>query len=281
MNFYKHYIGDFQRDTNHLSLTERGAYRALLDHLYATEKPLPKNVQDLYRLVGAMDAREKAAVRRVIHEFWRLTDEGYINDRALKEIEKAEHQRQVNRAIAVAREGRRKEHDSCSDRGTNHQPNQTPDTRHQTKTRVLNTHTEQRTSPAVQSAEPPSVCVGHQTAAGAACSALRNAGIADTNPSHPTLLALVEAGATAEEFSDAAVECRAKGKATFAYVLGVVRRRREEAAKLMLHKGAMPTAPPGESVRDRKRREAYEAMTGRKGHDDEPRDITSIATRVG
>jgi uncharacterized protein YdaU (DUF1376 family) len=40
MNFYKHYLGDYARDTKGLSLIEHGAYRVLLDHNYATEEPI-------------------------------------------------------------------------------------------------------------------------------------------------------------------------------------------------------------------------------------------------
>lgn len=48
MNFFKLYIGDYQRDTAHLSVTEHGAYLLMLQHYYATEKPLPpgKALQD-------------------------------------------------------------------------------------------------------------------------------------------------------------------------------------------------------------------------------------------
>lgn len=60
------------------------------------------------------------------------------------------------------------------------------------------------------------------------------------NPSHPTLIALIEAGADPNEFRHAAREAVAKGKPDFAYVVGTVRRRREEAAALVLHKGRMP-----------------------------------------
>lgn len=76
--------------------------------------------------------------------------------------------------------------------------------------------------------------------AGEACKAIRATGVQTTNPSHPTLIALIEAGASADEFGRAAREAVAKGKPDFAYVLGMVRKRREDAAKLVLHKGRMP-----------------------------------------
>jgi uncharacterized protein YdaU (DUF1376 family) len=97
--FYKHFIGDFQRDTGHLSLIERGAYRAMLDHYYATERPLPADVPSVSRLVGAIDAKERAAVERVLREFWIKTDDGYTNRRADTEIARAAAQRETNREI--------------------------------------------------------------------------------------------------------------------------------------------------------------------------------------
>jgi hypothetical protein len=53
MNFYKHFIGDYARDTGDLSLLEHGAYRLMLDHFYGTSRPLPENKKALYRLLRA------------------------------------------------------------------------------------------------------------------------------------------------------------------------------------------------------------------------------------
>lgn len=161
MNFYKHYIGDFQRDTGHLSLTERGAYRALLDHHYATERPLPLDAVSLCRLVGAVSKVEREAVARILVEFWHKSEDGYINRRALREMGKADHQRDVNRQIAEAREARKKaaassnesgtnrNNEQSTNRSTNDQPNQTPDTRHQTP--------DLKPKPSTNGTEPPEV----------------------------------------------------------------------------------------------------------------------------
>jgi hypothetical protein len=76
--------------------------------------------------------------------------------------------------------------------------------------------------------------------AGACCKALIRLGVQGCNPHHPTLLALLNAGATEDEFAQAARNAVARGKVNFAYVLGTVTRQREEAAKLVLHHGRMP-----------------------------------------
>lgn len=73
------------------------------------------------------------------------------------------------------------------------------------------------------------------------CRALRKAGMPAVNPSHPTLLALLEAGATEAEFLDAMPKSLGKRDA-FEYLLGVVKGRRQDAAELAktVHRGAMP-----------------------------------------
>jgi uncharacterized protein YdaU (DUF1376 family) len=76
--------------------------------------------------------------------------------------------------------------------------------------------------------------------AGACCKELIRLGVQGCNPHHPTLLALLSAGAAEDEFAQAARNAVARGKASFAYVLGTVKRQREEAAKLVLHHGRMP-----------------------------------------
>lgn len=75
---------------------------------------------------------------------------------------------------------------------------------------------------------------------GAISKALRTQGI-QANPHHPRFMALVDAGATANEFL--AFADRAKGKADpFAYVLGAVEgeRSRAKAMQGQLHTGDMP-----------------------------------------
>ena len=92
MNFYKRYVGDYQRDTGHLSIVEHGAYTLMLDVHYATGKPLPVQPARIFRLLRATTKTEQQAVTTVLKQFWELTDEGWINPRALKEIVKAQAQ---------------------------------------------------------------------------------------------------------------------------------------------------------------------------------------------
>lgn len=105
MIFYKHFIGDYQRDTGHLSLTEHGAYRLLLDAYYATEKPLPADERRLFRLLSATDPEEHQAIRTVLADFWAETANGWVNARAEAEIAKAEER--AERARENGRKGGR------------------------------------------------------------------------------------------------------------------------------------------------------------------------------
>jgi len=81
MNFYKRFIGDIQRKTGHLTVTEFGAYNRLLDHYYGTGQPLPPELAACYRIVCAMTSLEKKAVESVLAQFFDLTDVGYVQQR--------------------------------------------------------------------------------------------------------------------------------------------------------------------------------------------------------
>jgi hypothetical protein len=134
------------------------------------------------------------------------------------------------------------------------------------------TRTRTRTGTGLDSSNPPPRAgegpeVSHGTAAGFVCKAIRAKGIADVNPSNPTLLALLDAGATKAEF-EAAAESAVKAKAGFAYVLSVVRNERTRAASLVgqLHQGPQPTAAPPtpvETAHARKMRETVEGLAPR------------------
>lgn len=88
MNYWPRYVGDIQRKTGHLSCAEMGAYDRLLDHVYATEEPLPSDIDACCRIARAMEKSEKKAVESVLRQFFNLRDDGYHNNRAAEEIEK-------------------------------------------------------------------------------------------------------------------------------------------------------------------------------------------------
>lgn len=89
MNYYPHHIGDYSRDTAHLSMLEDAAYRRMLDLYYASERPLPLNRAGLCRLVRAHSEEEKLAVSIVLGEFFTETKKGWIQKRVEIEIAKA------------------------------------------------------------------------------------------------------------------------------------------------------------------------------------------------
>ena len=138
MNFFKLYIGDYQRDTGTLTLAEHGAYLLMLQYYYATETPLPTG-RELHRLLRAESKQERDAIDRVASQFWELTETGWVNDRAWEEIEKGQKQRTTNQELGK-RGGRPKKTESDTKKETesktesvskpkpNNNPNQTPDT---------------------------------------------------------------------------------------------------------------------------------------------------------
>ena len=149
MNYYEHHMGDYAKDTMHLSLLEHGIYRMLLDRYYSQEGPLPCDVSKVQRLIGARTQEEREAVEAVLDDFFVLTDDGWRNGRADEEIEKA--QVKISAARENGRRGGRPKKEpenkqnesennpaethwvsSGSDLETQPKAHQTPDTRHQT-----------------------------------------------------------------------------------------------------------------------------------------------------
>lgn len=72
MNYYERHLGDYARDTSHLSMLEHGAYNLLLDRYYATETGIPED--KAHRLACARSRDERAAVDMVLSEFFTLRD---------------------------------------------------------------------------------------------------------------------------------------------------------------------------------------------------------------
>ncbi|MDP2322542.1 MAG: DUF1376 domain-containing protein [Gammaproteobacteria bacterium] len=85
MNFYRRYMGDYNKGTSHLSLAEHGAYTVLLDHYYATGYPLPGPVESLHRICRAMSKPEQQAVASVADQFFPLQPDGLRHNRRADE----------------------------------------------------------------------------------------------------------------------------------------------------------------------------------------------------
>ena len=81
-----------------------------------------------------------------------------------------------------------------------------------------------------------------RTLQGEACMAMKAAGMAGVNPSHPKLTALLEAGITVPELVAAAADAVAKGK-PFAYALASAEGRRRDAATAPLPNVVQRDAP--------------------------------------
>lgn len=282
MNYYERHLGDYAKDTAHLTMLEHGAYGLLLDRYYSTEAGIPAD--QAYRITRAQKKDEKKSVDVVLSEFFSLVDGVWINRRADAEIAKyqaklpdAEAKKENDRERQKrARDRRKSLFDQLRSHGitapwdatteqlqdalsrANHEPvtqpvtcdntaNHTPDTSHQapvkpsgnTHASTVTTHSDDLEVDGACSPPDPQLEAVSPTLAGAACLAMRKAGLADANPSHPTLLALLDAGATTQELAIAAGEASSKGKG-FAYAIGTVKRRREEAARLVLHQGKLP-----------------------------------------
>lgn len=82
MHYYRHHIGDFLKDTGHLSNEQMGIYLRMLWKYYLDEKPLK---DDCEGIAFAMRSDEKT-VRLILRHFFVLVEEGWQHKRCDKEI---------------------------------------------------------------------------------------------------------------------------------------------------------------------------------------------------
>src|SRR5690606_38329787 len=101
MNYYDRHLGDYARDTGHLSLLEHGVYNLLLDRYCITDAGIPAD--QVYRVARARTEDERAAVDAVLSEFFDLTDGVWINSRCEQELELYRENRAKAKASARAR----------------------------------------------------------------------------------------------------------------------------------------------------------------------------------
>jgi len=84
LHYYQFNIGDYVSHTRHLSPIEDIAYRRLLDAYYLSERPLNSGITIVARQIGMREFEQE--VQLVLEEFFLLSDDGWTNQRADKEI---------------------------------------------------------------------------------------------------------------------------------------------------------------------------------------------------
>jgi uncharacterized protein YdaU (DUF1376 family) len=125
VNYYQRHIGDYIKDTAHLSLLEHGVYVRLLDVYYSRESGIAD--AEAARLVGARSEDERAALETVLNEFFVLADGLWTHSRCEREIE--QFKAKAEKAASSARkrwhsEGNAKAMPTHSERMANAVPTQ-------------------------------------------------------------------------------------------------------------------------------------------------------------
>lgn len=103
MHYYQHNVGDYRKDTAHLTLLEHGIYRQLLDTYYLTEKPLTANLDHIMRTHSVRTADESQALKNVLDDFFELSQNGYIHSRCEAELYKIRDKSDKAKQAANAR----------------------------------------------------------------------------------------------------------------------------------------------------------------------------------
>ncbi len=102
MHYYQFNISDYKSHTEHLEPLEDLAYRRMLDWCYLHEKPLPKNKDEIARMIRMRSHSDCIAV--VLREFFTKIDSGeFIHKRVFLEITKANEKSSKAREAAKAR----------------------------------------------------------------------------------------------------------------------------------------------------------------------------------
>ena len=236
MNYYPFHIGDFRSGTVNMTRQARWIYRDLLDVYYDTEGPLTDDFEALCDSVGVESEDERRIVERLLRFKFVKCDDGYRNEVCDRVI--AEYKLKAETAKANGKRGGRPRKQSVSDEkpswfqsGSDPQPTGVP----------AETGSQTNQEPITNNQITPSNEGVARTLQGEACMAMKAAGMAGVNPSHPKLTALLEAGITVPELVAAAADAVAKGK-PFAYALASAEGRRRDAATAPLP-SVQPDAP--------------------------------------
>lgn len=101
MHYYTFKAKDYISKTAFLEPLEDLAYRRMLDHCYLTEKPLPEDIEEIAMLIRMRTHCD--CIKTVLHYFFELTPQGYVNDFVARELLTYYQKSQKAKASAEAR----------------------------------------------------------------------------------------------------------------------------------------------------------------------------------
>lgn len=203
MNYVELHIGDYDKDTAHLSACEDGIYGRLIRRYYNTEAPLPADVRAVQRLARAHSKEERQAVADLLEEFFTPSPEGWRHKRCDQEIERFRGKREKARQSAEARWKKRSPADADADvceRIANASEAQCEGN----APRARIPHASHQT-PDKSNALHPSTSADRSSGAEALARALRDMGWSECGAGNPDLIAAAAAGVTVAGIRDAAI----------------------------------------------------------------------------
>lgn len=100
-NYFTMFVGDYLRDTMHLTTRQHGAYQLLLMHYYGTGRPLPLH-DEAIRMITRLQPVEWKSDRAAVMAYFTEEQDGWHQKRADKELTKAaiRYTKAVNAAAA-------------------------------------------------------------------------------------------------------------------------------------------------------------------------------------
>lgn len=123
MHYYTRNLGDYAKDTAHLTTLQHGIYSRLMDTYYATEQPIPAG--KAHRIAAA----DKGEVDLVLGDFFEMSDDGTVwrHKRIDAEIAKYHEKAEKNRLNGQAGGRPRKDGNPSGSQkkptgGPNHKP---------------------------------------------------------------------------------------------------------------------------------------------------------------
>lgn len=128
MHYYKFNIGDFVKDTAHLTLEEEGVYRRLIDLYYTSEKAISLDIKSVSRAIRARGNED--LISEILNEFFIKNKTCFKQTRIEKELKAYKEKSKKAKKSAEARWGKGsgvKENDANalrtqSERNANHKP---------------------------------------------------------------------------------------------------------------------------------------------------------------